>query len=160
MSGRKTKLTKELTDEIVKRIRAGNYIKVACQAVGISHTAYFDWIKKGEEGIEPYDEFLYAVKKAEGEAHVNYVAIIASQAPTQWQAAAWWLERKFPDKWGRKEKIEIDKQQVSVKEIEAIEARFSKIPAKELNKYINEISQKMLYGGKSDKKRRTKDGNS
>jgi len=160
LSGRKTKLNKEITIEVTKRIRAGNYIKVACEAVGISQTSYFDWLKKGEQGIEQYAEFLGAIKKAEAEAQVNFVAIIASQAPTQWQAAAWWLERRFPDKWGRKEKIEIEKQQVSVKEIEAIEARFSKIPAKELNKYINEISQKMLYGGKDVKKRRTKNGNS
>ena len=160
MSGRKTKLTKELTDEIVKRIRAGNYIKVACQAVGISHTAYFDWIKKGEDGIAPYAEFLGAIKKAEAEAHVNYVAIIASQAPTQWQAAAWWLERKFPDKWAKREKIEISQGQVSSKELEAIEARFSHLSPKELNKYVNEISQKMLYGGKTNEKRRIKQGNS
>ena len=160
MAGRKTKLTKELTDEIVKRIRAGNYIKVACQAVGISHTAYFDWIKKGEDGISPYAEFLYAVKKAEAEAHVTYVAIIASQAPTQWQAAAWWLERKFPDKWAKREKIEIGQEQVSSKEVETIEARFSHLSAKELNKYVSELSQKMLYGGKKSEKRRTTKGNS
>ena len=136
LSGRKTKLNKELTDEIVKRIRAGNYIKVACTAVGISQTAYFDWIKKGEDGISPYAEFLGAIKKAEAEAeaHVNYVAIIASQAPTQWQAAAWWLERKFPDKWAKREKIEISQEQVSSKEVETIEARFSHLSAKELNK--------------------------
>ena len=54
MAGRKTKLNPELQEEIVKRIRAGNYIRVACQAVGISHTTYFDWLKKGEEGRSPY----------------------------------------------------------------------------------------------------------
>jgi hypothetical protein len=156
LSGRKTKLTKELTDEIVKRIRAGNYIKVACQAVGISQTAYFDWINKGEQGIEPYAEFLGAVKKAESEAHVNFVAIIASQAPTQWQAAAWWLERKFPGQWAKKEKIEIQQEPISSKEVEAIEARFSHLSPKELNKYVNNLSQKMLYGGTTDEKRKIK----
>ena len=160
MAGRKTKLTEKLTEDIVKRIRAGNYIKVACLAVGISHTAYFDWIKKGEEGISPYSEFLYSVKKAEAEAHVNYVAIIASQAPAQWQATAWWLERKFPDKWAKREKIEIQQEQVSSKEIETIEARFSHLSPKELNKYVNEISQKMLYGGKGSRKDKTTKGNS
>jgi hypothetical protein len=24
----------------------------------------------------------------------------------QWTAAAWWLERKFPDDWGRRERID------------------------------------------------------
>ncbi len=159
LSGRKTKLNKELTDEIVKRIRAGNYIKVACQAVGISQTSYFDWINKGEQGIEPYAEFLGAIKKAESEAHVHFVAIIAAQASSQWQAAAWWLERKYPGQWGKREKIEISQEQVSSKEIETIEARFSHLSAKELNKYVNEISQKMLYGGKKVGKDKTTKGN-
>jgi hypothetical protein len=159
LSGRKTKLNKELTSEIIKRIRAGNYIKVACVAVGISQTAYFDWIKKGEDGISPYAEFLGAIKKAEAEAHVNYVAIIASQASTQWQAAAWWLERKFPSQWAKREKIEISQEQVPSKEVETIEARFSHLSPKELNKYVNELGQKMLYGGKGSGKNKTTKGN-
>ena len=107
MAGRKTKLTPEPQKKIVNIIKKGNYIRVACQAVGISHTTYFSWIKKGEEGISPYVEFLYAVEKAESEAQIEFIKIIAAQAPKQWQAAAWWLERRFPEMWGRRDKLDI-----------------------------------------------------
>ncbi len=156
MAGRKTKLTPELQDDVVKRIRAGNYIKVACQAVGISHTAYFDWLKKGQEGKSPYAEFLDAIKKAESEAHVNYVAIVASHAPKQWQAAAWWLERRFPDKWGRRDRLDVKGEIVVDKKVDKIEEKFSHMSPKEINQHVSNLSEKMLYGGTIEEKREAK----
>ena len=153
MSGRKTKLTPELQEEITKRIKAGNYIQVACEAIGISHTTYFNWIKKGEEGKSPYVEFLKAIKKAEAEAHVNCVAIIASHATEQWQAAAWLLERKYPDKWGRRDKLDIKGEIIAERKVDKLEEKFSHMSQKELSQYASSLSQKMLYGGTIEEKR-------
>ena len=157
MAGRKTILTPELQDDVVKRIRAGNYIKVACQSVGIGVSTYFEWLKKGEEGRQPYAEFTEAIKKAESEAHVNYVAIVASHAPTQWQAAAWWLERRFPQLWGRRDRLDIKGEIVAEKKVDKIEEKFSHMSPKEINQHANSLSQKMLYGGTIEEKRKTKD---
>ena len=158
MVGRKTKLTPEVQDEVVKRIRAGNYINVSCQAVGIGVSTYFEWLKKGEEGRQPYAEFTDAIKKAEAEAHVNYVAIVASHAPNQWQAAAWWLERRFPDKWGRRDKLDIKGEIVADKKVDKIEEKFSHMSDKELSEHVSKVSEKMLYGGTVEEKRqKTKD---
>ena len=33
------------------------------------------------------------------------VGVIRRAAPTTWQAAAWWLERKFPEAWGKDTEI-------------------------------------------------------
>jgi len=49
-----------------------------------------------------YSEFRKAVEKARSEAEARTVAIVAKAMPDNWQAAAWWLERSFPDKWGRR----------------------------------------------------------
>jgi hypothetical protein len=157
MAGRKTKLTPELQEEVVKRIRAGNYIQVACEAVGISHTTYFNWIKKGEEGKRPYVEFLEAVKKAESEAQVNYVATVASHARDQWQAAAWWLERRFPDKWGRKDRLDIKGEITAEKKVDKIEEKFAHMSESELNQHVFKLSEKMLYGGTIEEKKKAKD---
>ena len=54
-----------------------------------------------------YLEFLEAVKKAEASAEIRTVALIETAANQAWQAAAWWLERKHNDRWGRKEKQEV-----------------------------------------------------
>ena len=35
------------------------------------------------------------------------MALVQSAAPQHWQAAAWWLERSFPDRYGRRDRNEV-----------------------------------------------------
>ena len=105
--GRKTKLNPQLQERICQLISAGNYIRTACQAVGISGQTYINWMKRGEKSQKgSYFEFFEAVKKAEAQAIARNVAVIQSAAKETWQAAAWWLERKHPQDWGKKERHE------------------------------------------------------
>ena len=115
--GRPTKLNFDTHNKIISAIRAGNYIETAAAYAGINKSTLYDWLKRGEREKQrvaqnprykirkseiPYVEFSNAVEKALAEAEVRDVAIIAKAAEEQWQAAAWRLERKFPDRWGRK----------------------------------------------------------
>jgi len=103
-AGRKPKLTKELQDQICRLISAGNYIKTACQASGISEQTFNNWKNWGEKQSKGvYFEFLESVKKAEATAIAKNVTVIQLATRESWQAAAWWLERKYPKDWGRKE---------------------------------------------------------
>ena len=53
-----------------------------------------------------YWEFWEAVKKSEAEAEASAVLHIKKAANDgTWQAAAWYLERKYKDRWGRQDKI-------------------------------------------------------
>jgi len=100
--GRPTKLTPELQKQIVAYITAGSYIETAAAAAGIDKTTLHDWLRRGKAGDKPFDEFSHAVERAMGQADMRDLAVIdrASQDGV-WQAAAWKLERKHPDKWGR-----------------------------------------------------------
>lgn len=99
---RRGKLTPEIQREICQVIAAGNYIKVAAEYVGLPPQRIFDWMKKGENAKSGrYREFYDAVKKAQKQAEIRNVAIIQEAAQKQWQAAAWYLERKHPERWGR-----------------------------------------------------------
>jgi len=49
-----------------------------------------------------YREFVEAIKKAEHEAEVRMVAMWQKHMPDNWQAIATFLERRYPDRWGRK----------------------------------------------------------
>jgi hypothetical protein len=52
--------------------------------------------------------FSDAVEKAEGEAESRFLTQVARAATTgTWQAAAWWLERRHPDEYGRRERMDI-----------------------------------------------------
>lgn len=123
--GRPTKLTPELQAEICDAIRAGNYIEPSAMRSGIDKTTLYNWLKKAGTELQrvasgqakgkncsvtarmrPYVDFLNALKKAEAEAEARDVAIIAKAAMKQWQAAAWRLERKHYERWGRRQAIE------------------------------------------------------
>lgn len=120
---RPTKLTPELQDEIIKVIRSGNYIETACAYVGINKSTFYDWLKRGarekdrlaknprakvRKSEKPFVDFSNAIEKALAHAEIRDVAIIGKAAEENWQAAAWRLERKFPDRWGRKDKYALE----------------------------------------------------
>ncbi len=107
--GRKSKLTKELIKDAAKMVAAGNYIKDVYPILGIDESTWYRWLKEGERaksGIKR--EFYKAIKKAEKEAIARNVALIQRAAQEgNWQAAAWWLERKYFEDWGRKDKVDL-----------------------------------------------------
>ena len=108
MSGRKSKLTPETQEAVCKAIRDGNYNHIAAAYAGIGESTFYLWMSLGERARSgKYLEFLEAVKKAEADAEVRTVALIETAAHENWQAAAWWLERKHNERWGRKERQEI-----------------------------------------------------
>lgn len=120
---RPTKLTPELQENVLKVIRSGNYIETACAYVGINKSTFYDWLKRGarekdrvaknprarvRKDEQPFVDFSNAVEKALAHAEIRDVAIIGKAAEENWQAAAWRLERKFPDRWGRKDKYALE----------------------------------------------------
>jgi transposase len=107
----KTKLTPEVQDRIVAALRAGNYQETAAAYAGISAKTFYEWLNRGESE-EPKEEafrnFREAVEKAKADAEVRDIALIDKAAHDgSWQAAAWKLERKFPNRWGRVTRTEI-----------------------------------------------------
>lgn len=94
--------TPEIQAKIVQALRAGNYLETAAAYAGIRKQEVLDWRRRGErEESGPYHEFALAVEQALAAAEVRDVAIVAKAAEENWQAAAWRLERMFPERWGR-----------------------------------------------------------
>ena len=162
--GRPNKLTKEIEEELVRVIRSGNYIETACAYVGINKTTFYDWMKKGarekdrvekepkarvRKEMKPFVELSNAIEKALAHAEIRDVAIIGKSAETNWQAAAWRLERKFPDKWGRKDRQYLEH---SGKNGEPIETRvtsdidLSKLSDEEVMQFEHLISKSTNAG--------------
>ena len=107
--GRPTKLNDEVTEKVVTAIKAGSYVETAAAFAGVSKSTLYDWLKRGanqKEGI--YREFSAAVEQALAHADIRDIGIIATAAQKGvWQAAAWRLERKHPDQWGRRQVIQV-----------------------------------------------------
>ena len=105
--GRKSKLTPELQNSICKIIADGNYASTACAAVGLSEKSYYQWLDLAESG-GIYSAFSEAIKEAEAKAKqylLNLVTVAAAK-PQHWPAAMTILERRWPEEWGRIDRIQ------------------------------------------------------
>src|SRR5262245_8011857 len=96
--GRKPLDYEHYQKDLVNVLSSGATIKDACAFVGISSTQYYDWCHE-------YVEFAEALSKARASAKVACVAQIRKAAQSNWQAAAWFLERSDPTSWGRKDML-------------------------------------------------------
>jgi transposase len=108
VGGRPTKLTPEAQKAILAFISVGAPVHVACAAAGINKDTYFHWLKLSESGRSEFKAFQAAVEQANATAVIKNVRTISRAAQGgAWQAAAWWLERRFPDEWARTERHEM-----------------------------------------------------
>jgi hypothetical protein len=129
--GRPIKLTPEVQDRIIKALKVGNYFETSCAMAGIHKDTAYEWLKKGAGGDDPeneiYRQFSDAVEIAQAESEARDLeaidacaqgvpaeyglvngeeVVVRKELPRQWQAAAWRLERKFPKRWGKIERLE------------------------------------------------------
>lgn len=108
--GRPPKINQDIIKRIADHIEQGSYADTASALAGISRSTFHQWAKRGarailarEEGKEVMEsEYLYvafsdAIQKAE--AQYQSTALTAITKAKSWQAAAWRLERRFPDKY-------------------------------------------------------------
>jgi transposase len=98
----KSKLTPELTAAVVEILREGNYADTAIAIVGIHKSTYYEWIKKGNEGVEAFVAFAEAVEQASAEAEREALRVVRSGCKG-WEGSGWFLERRFPAKYAKRE---------------------------------------------------------
>ena len=97
---RPSKRTPELQAAIERALEIGNTRTAAALGAGIDRGTFAAWCRR-------YPAFLRAVEKAEAVGQQRLVGQVALAARTTWQAAAWMLERRDPENWGRRERLEV-----------------------------------------------------
>lgn len=90
------KRTPEIESHICELIGEGCSYAEAARASGIHPDTFRVWRK-----ADP--AFSAIVKKAEAEAVAKMIGTITRAATKTWQAAAWWLERKYPNRYAKRE---------------------------------------------------------
>jgi hypothetical protein len=115
---RPTKYTPRTVRTLLKMLRQGTPRIHAAQAAGIHYDTFREW-----EKARP--EFSEAIRKAESQAIADRVARIQGAAKGgNWQADAWWLERRHPNDFGRRDRIDVYEHERVRQEAERIAARF------------------------------------
>lgn len=119
---RPTKLTEERQERICKALQKGVSIEGACNLAGVSERVFYKWRKRGREELERVEEghancsvrkeeqryvqFVQETTRAIGESEEYLVKSIREAAPETPNAALRMLERRFPERWSKKQKIE------------------------------------------------------
>ncbi len=120
--GRGKKLTKEKIKEICTHIENGNTNIRACILSNICESIFYEWKSKGEKDKEDgketiYVEFMESQKVAQAkfiDYHLQQICISSGEGNTT--DSKWLLERKYPNEFGNKERLDINK--TSTKKIE------------------------------------------
>tara|TARA_R110002020_G_scaffold275776_1_gene490981 strand:+ start:1119 stop:1613 length:495 start_codon:yes stop_codon:yes gene_type:complete len=113
MTQQDMKLRYKFMDESVwqrlnQAISVGAYIEDACNFAGISSRQFRRWRELAEQGVEPYAERWGEINKSESQSIVRNLFNIQNASNNgTWQASAWLLERKYPEKYGRKETVNV-----------------------------------------------------
>lgn len=102
---RRAKLTQEMVDEAI-RLKADGLSNgdIIC-ALGIHESTFYRWI--GEPKTKLQRELSEGLKKEESAFKRTLLTTIRSAALARnqyWTAAAWLLERKYPDEFGKAER--------------------------------------------------------
>ena len=120
-------LTPEVQARIYVSVLKGNWLTTACQAAGIHYHTYRNWQKRWEADdydAYQYNDFFLKMREADAIAESDALNELR-RGETGWQAKAWFLERRFPKKWAKKEvaitsNAEVDLSKKSDDELNAI----------------------------------------
>ncbi|MBR1828565.1 MAG: helix-turn-helix domain-containing protein [Atopobiaceae bacterium] len=100
---RKPKLTYQLIEQAVEMKSRGCTNADICQALGIAEQTFYRWLREGDTRLKR--SLSEGIKKAEAEYKKTLLESIMSTATReknpQWTAAAWLLERKYPDEYAQ-----------------------------------------------------------
>ena len=111
-SGKRRKVTPEnMQEKFAEGVGLGMPVSLACKYAGMSEATYYSWQANVEQGkaTEGQIKFLEAAKNAEAKGAAVLLARIrkAAEDPRTWQAAAWILERRYPEQYARPTRSEV-----------------------------------------------------
>ena len=113
-TGRKTRLEiqPKLLEELCEILLSGNTIRTACQTMGLSESTFHDYIRRGDPSQPAHEprfaQFSQAITRARAEGKRELVRLVAKAAKEDWRAAAFLLERSWPEEYGRRAPEEVE----------------------------------------------------
>lgn len=104
------RFTADLALKVIQYVSHGCYMETAAAAAGICKVTLYKWMSLGEKRDDPKStEELRAWKveldKAIATAEDRAVAGIQKAGAQSWQAYAWYLERRHPDRWRQRNTV-------------------------------------------------------
>ena len=100
----KPKLNEKLLEEAIGLIANGATNKDVCNYIGVAESTFYRWLKEPRTDLER--KLGEELKRAESRRRMWCLKKIYAAADSgSWQAAAWYLERRYPNEYARTQRI-------------------------------------------------------
>lgn len=146
----RTKLSRAFADKMCERIRGHVTRTPAAEALGVHRRTLWEWLTSGQaasactvegctdlhhgpDGDLSYADFAMLVMRAEADAAFLMAGRVSQASVKDWRAASWWLERRLPEDFGERTRvelsgpaggpIEVDARHLLIEKIERIASR-------------------------------------
>jgi hypothetical protein len=97
--GRPSRIDAKLTRQFCDLFREGFGVTTVCAALEVSESKFHEWVRKGEQGDQPYSEFRQRTLCARAWGKIEHLRHIF--ANRDWRSRAWYLERTAPSEFGK-----------------------------------------------------------
>lgn len=104
--GRPTDCTPELIERAGDLLAGGHPVRAMCRALRISPTSHYKWMERGEEGEQPFADYVNAVRAGMSTAETIALQAVRAAIPSDFRAATWWLEHVMQEDYG-KQRMEV-----------------------------------------------------
>lgn len=98
--GRPRVITDEVQEAILRTIRLGLHADRAAMAHGISSSTLRSFKRR-------HPEFARLMREAEAGAEESFLSRLLMHTEKQWTACAWVLERRWPERWAKRDQVEV-----------------------------------------------------
>jgi len=133
----RTLLTKAVANDLKTYILRGLNEDQACDLAGISPSTYSQWLVR-------YPQFKEFIRRVKAQAEFEALEYIQDAAKGGiWSAAAWYLERKYPQRYGRRDVLK--------QEIFMVHRKFINVVLKIINEESPELRAKIINQLKAEK---------
>ncbi len=119
-------LTPEVQKVICEAIEAGTTLEIAARAARIGPRTLDEGLEHGRNELRenpdaegPCADFVSEVMIASAKNEQKLIGIILKEAPKTWQAAAWLLERKFPQRYAKVDRLRVSGDETNNKPVAA-----------------------------------------
>lgn len=109
--GRPSKLNDTVRKAIVQAVSHGAVFETAAAFAGVERVTFRAWLTRGRKEIAedkldtPHALLVIELEKALADCEVMWLTAVGGAAVDHWKAAAWLLERKWPERYGRRWQI-------------------------------------------------------
>ena len=99
---RPTKLTPERADDLVLLLAARVPVEVAARSVNVSRRTLERWLRQPDLRARVEQARAAGPQATDALSEARAVVLILRAAQTDWRASAWWLERRWPERWAER----------------------------------------------------------